>query len=102
MKPFAFLVLSCLAGAAVGQDLRLGVAETDITPPVGSPMAGYYNNREATGVQRELKLAQIESRTIQKQSMMPEGLVNNLTPKGIADLIAYLQSLTSGDAPPKK
>ena len=29
--------------------------------------------REATGVQRELKLAQIESRTIQKQSMMPDG-----------------------------
>jgi putative membrane-bound dehydrogenase-like protein len=50
--------------------------------------------REATGIQRELKLAQIESRAIQKQSMMPEGLVNNLTPEELADLIAYLQSLT--------
>lgn len=50
MKPFAFLVLSCLAGVAVGQDLHLGVAETDITPPVGSPLAGYYDNRIATGV----------------------------------------------------
>jgi hypothetical protein len=50
--------------------------------------------READGTQRELALAKIESRTIQKQSMMPEGLVNNLAPEGLADLIAYLQSLT--------
>ena len=51
--------------------------------------------REATGVQRELKLVQIESRSIQKHSMMPEGLVNNLTPEELGHLIAYLQSLTS-------
>ncbi len=50
MKVVALLVLSCLAGVATGQSLRLGVAETDITPPTGSAMAGYYNNREATGV----------------------------------------------------
>jgi putative heme-binding domain-containing protein len=50
--------------------------------------------REATGVRRELKLAEIESRAIQKQSMMPDGLVGNLTPEELADLIAYLQSLT--------
>jgi putative membrane-bound dehydrogenase-like protein len=56
--------------------------------------------REATGVQRELKLAQIEARTIAKQSMMPDGIANNLTPEGLADLIAYLQSLT-GESPPK-
>ena len=53
--------------------------------------------REASGLQRELKLAQIESRTIQKQSMMPDGMVNNLTPEELADLVAYLQSLTGGD-----
>src|SRR5262249_22129665 len=41
--------------------------------------------RESTGIQRELKLEQIESRTIQKQSMMPDGLVNNLTPEELAD-----------------
>src|SRR5262249_4151579 len=54
--------------------------------------------RDATGVQRELKASRIESRVIQKQSLMPDGLVSNLTPEGLADLIAYLQSLTgSGD-----
>jgi putative heme-binding domain-containing protein len=54
--------------------------------------------REASGVQRELKRSQIESRTVQKQSLMPDGLVDTLTPEELADLIAYLQSLTSGDA----
>jgi putative membrane-bound dehydrogenase-like protein len=59
--------------------------------------------REATGTQRELPLAQIESRAIQKQSMMPDGVVNNQTPEGLADLVAYLQSLNGGgDDPPKK
>jgi putative heme-binding domain-containing protein len=53
--------------------------------------------REGTGTQRELRLDQIESRTIQKQSMMPDGVVNNLTPEDLTDLVAYLQSLTSGD-----
>ncbi len=53
----------------------------------------------STGVQRELTLAQVESRTIQMQSMMPDGVVNNPTPEGLADLIAYLQSLTGGGAP---
>jgi putative membrane-bound dehydrogenase-like protein len=55
--------------------------------------------RDASGLQRELKLSQIESRTIQKQSLMPEGIVSNLTPEDLADLIAYLQSLTSGSSP---
>jgi putative membrane-bound dehydrogenase-like protein len=57
--------------------------------------------REATGVQRELRRAEIASRTIQKQSMMPDGLVNNLTPEELADLVVYLQLLTGGDAAPK-
>jgi putative heme-binding domain-containing protein len=56
--------------------------------------------REGTGMQHELTLAQIESQVIQKQSIMPEGLVNNLTPEELADLIAYLQSLTEGDEKP--
>jgi putative heme-binding domain-containing protein len=57
--------------------------------------------REATGAQRELKRAELESRVMQQQSMMPDGLVNNLTPEDLASLIAYLQSLTSGDERPR-
>ena len=64
---------------------------------VVSESAGSVLIREATGTQRELKRAQIEARAIQKQSMMPDGLVNNLTPEELSSLIAYLQSLTSDD-----
>ena len=35
--------------------LRVGVAETDITPPVGFPMAGYYHERLAEGTLDPLK-----------------------------------------------
>ncbi|NQV24563.1 MAG: neutral/alkaline non-lysosomal ceramidase N-terminal domain-containing protein [Rhodopirellula sp.] len=35
--------------------LRVGVAETDITPPVGFPMAGYYHERLAEGSVDPLK-----------------------------------------------
>jgi hypothetical protein len=35
--------------------LRVGVAETDITPPVGFPMAGYYHERLAEGTIDPLK-----------------------------------------------
>jgi len=31
-------------------DFRIGVAATDITPPMGIPMAGYYHERGADGV----------------------------------------------------
>jgi putative membrane-bound dehydrogenase-like protein len=49
--------------------------------------------RDATGVQRALDQAAIESRQRQNQSAMPDGMVNNLTSEQLADLIAYLQSL---------
>ena len=35
--------------------LLVGVAETDITPPVGFPMAGYYHERLAEGTIDPLK-----------------------------------------------
>ena len=37
------------------EPLQIGVAETDITPPEGFPMAGYYHERLATGVIDPLK-----------------------------------------------
>jgi putative membrane-bound dehydrogenase-like protein len=49
--------------------------------------------REGNGVQRKLVRADIESRVMQKQSAMPDGIVDNLMPEQLADLIAYLQSL---------
>ena len=41
--------------AAQPAGLRVGVAETDITPPEGFLMAGYYHERKATGTRDPLK-----------------------------------------------
>lgn len=59
-----FLVLSVtltisITSACAADDnvarLTIGVAETDITPPVGFPMAGYYHERLAEGTIDPLK-----------------------------------------------
>src|SRR5678816_2395745 len=39
----------------LGGPLQVGVAETDITPPIGFPMAGYYHERLAEGASDPLK-----------------------------------------------
>ena len=44
-----------LTAALAADSLRVGVAETDITPPVGFPMAGYYHERLADGAIDPLK-----------------------------------------------
>jgi putative heme-binding domain-containing protein len=49
--------------------------------------------REANGVPRELQRDEIDERVQQNVSAMPEGLVANLTPAQLADLLAYLASL---------
>jgi len=41
--------------ADADEALRIGVAEADITPPVGFPMAGYYHERLAEGTLDPLK-----------------------------------------------
>jgi len=47
------MLLACLAPAAAGE-LRLGTAAVKITPPLGTPMAGYYGARGAKGVLDDL------------------------------------------------
>ncbi len=41
--------------AHAAEPIQIGVAETDITPPEGFPMAGYYHERLATGTIDPLK-----------------------------------------------
>ena len=50
-------VLSLLAAypGPAAEPIRIGVAETEITPPEGFPMAGYYIERLATGALDPLK-----------------------------------------------
>ena len=49
--------------------------------------------RQSNGVAAELLRPDLEDRKKQETSMMPEGLVSNLTVEQLADLVAYLQSL---------
>lgn len=49
--------------------------------------------RQADGISVELQQDKIEERIKQPVSMMPKGIVGNLTPEQLADLIAYLRTL---------
>jgi len=48
------LLAFALAPAALAQGLRAGAAEVVITPPTGTPMAGYYATRLSAGVHDDL------------------------------------------------
>jgi len=73
--PYLFLLafLCCLLLArslAAEESLAIGVAEADITPPVGFPMAGYYYERLATGTRDPLKARAIVFRSPQTQAAL--------------------------------
>src|SRR5579872_4134102 len=48
-------LLGSLTSAFASDSLQVGVAEADITPPVGFPIAGYYHERLADGTIDPLK-----------------------------------------------
>lgn len=52
------------------RSIRVGVAEVDITPPAGFPMAGYYHERLADGVIDPLKAKAIVFRDGQTDAAM--------------------------------
>ncbi|MAG92287.1 MAG: heme-binding domain-containing protein [Planctomycetaceae bacterium] len=64
-----------------------------VTGFVVSESAEGVTLREANGLSQTIPQDGIEERAKQDISMMPEGLVNNLTPEELADLLAYLESL---------
>jgi putative heme-binding domain-containing protein len=49
--------------------------------------------RDATGIAKDLIREQIDDRVKQEISMMPQGIVGNLTPEQLADLLAWLATL---------
>jgi neutral ceramidase len=53
--PGVFLSIGLAASARSAPSLQAGAAEIDITPPVGHRMAGYFNERLATGTHDPLK-----------------------------------------------
>jgi hypothetical protein len=55
--------------AAVAEEpLRVGVAEVDITPPLGFPMAGYFHERKSTGTHDALQAKAIVFRGAKEQA----------------------------------
>ncbi len=50
---YSWLLATTMLGAA--EPLKVGLAEVDITPPVGFPIAGYYHERLADGTTDRLK-----------------------------------------------
>jgi neutral ceramidase len=53
-KIFLIIVVWFLSLTSFAGDLKIGIAVVKITPPLGSPMAGYYSDRGATGIHDEL------------------------------------------------
>ncbi len=67
----AGILIVAISGTAPAADLlRVGVAEADITPPVGFPMAGYYHERLAEGTIDPLKAKAIVLRNGQTEAAL--------------------------------
>jgi hypothetical protein len=66
----AALLEAALPRAGVEEALRVGVAEVDITPPKGFPMAGYYHERRAVGTRDPLKAKAIVFRGAREQAAL--------------------------------
>lgn len=88
-------ILKPAAKIAQGFDTYLFVMESGkvITGFVSGESADEVQVRQTNGIALSLKKNEIELRQQKKGSMMPDGIVNSLTPEQLADLIAYLQSL---------
>lgn len=71
-----------------------------VTGFVVSESAETIEIRQNDGIAVRLKQGEIDERVKQEVSMMPQGLVNNLTPEQLADLIAYLESLNANSVQP--
>ena len=64
---------------------------------VTSESADAIDLRLANGLPLTIRRDDIDEEYPQKISAMPEGIAGNLTPEELADLLAYLQSLKSGE-----
>jgi neutral ceramidase len=66
----ALMLLGSATVAQAGEQIQVGVAESDITPPKGFLMAGYYHERLATGTIDPLKAKAIVFRSGKEQAAL--------------------------------
>lgn len=88
-------ILKPAAKIAQGFDTYLFAMDSGkvVTGFVSGESSDEVQVRQTNGVALTLKKDEIEIRQQKKESMMPVGVVNSLTPEQLADLVAYLQSL---------
>ncbi|MGZ0166956.1 MAG: DUF7133 domain-containing protein [Planctomycetales bacterium] len=91
-------ILKPAAKIAQGFDTYLFAMDSGkvVTGFVSGESADEVQVRQTNGIALTLKKDEIEIRQQKKESMMPVGVANNLTPEQLADLVAYLQSLGNG------
>jgi len=65
-----FLLCQSTAFCHAAAELRVGVAEVAITPPIGFPIAGYYHERRATATRDPLKAKAIVFRGDREQAAL--------------------------------
>lgn len=76
------------AHAAVGADGRV------VTGVVTARSEGSVTLRTVEGVDVTLPMADLESLSDTKRSLMPEGFEKTIDARGMADVVAYLMSAT--------
>jgi len=83
-------------GAVVGIDYQLHVVETKDGRTLAGMLTGRTDNALTLamvgGQEVPVRIEDIKSHEISPVSLMPEGLLGNLSPDEVRDLIAYLQS----------
>src|SRR5215218_8811872 len=93
--------LACVllvAALAHGAELRVGAAAEVITPPLGTPLAGYYSTRLASGVDDDLHAkALVLERDGVKVALVVCDLVT--MPRGVTDEARQLIASLPGIAP---
>jgi putative heme-binding domain-containing protein len=81
----------------IAQEYRTQLVQTSVgrtfTGVIVAKTASEMVIRDAQDKETRLKIDEIELTTAQPQSMMPEGLLRDLTPQQAADLLDYLSSL---------
>lgn len=65
---------------------RFGFIESETEDKIRLRMNG--------GISQEIPVTEIKSRTLMEQSLMPEGLENNMDQQSLIDLVSFLSSLT--------
>src|SRR4051794_25088996 len=87
-------ILLAASALASAQGLRVGTAEVVISPPAGTPMAGYYQTRLSTGVHDDLHAKAIVLASGSGRAALVACDLVGIPPAVIEEARALIQSAT--------